>query len=110
MRKPHSPRVALAAGALLVLVLALLGARVNGPAMAARLSQQAVRAIEQAGGEPVSARFVSPNGWPSRHPVLDGGEGLNEAVRDRVAKAVAAVPGWAAFAGRTATRWRKAPR
>ena len=93
MRPPHSPRIALAAGALLVTIVAFTGAQVNGPSMAARLSQQAARAIAEVGGEPVTARFVSPNGWPSRHPVLMGGEQLDNSLRDRVAKAVAAVPG-----------------
>jgi OOP family OmpA-OmpF porin len=93
MRPHYSPRIALAAGALLVTILAMVGAQANGPAMAARLSQQAARAIEEVGGSPVTPRFISPRGWPSRHPVLEGGEGLDDGLRDRVAKAVAAVPG-----------------
>src|SRR5690606_26760196 len=45
------------------------------------------------GGEPVEARFVSPGGSLSRHPLLSRGEGLDEGTRDRVAKAVSALPG-----------------
>lgn len=93
MRSPYSPGIAVAAGAVLVALVAIAGAQVNGPPMVESLSQQAAGAIEQVGGSPVTARFVSPNGLPSRHPVLTGGEGLDEGLRDRVAKAVAAVPG-----------------
>jgi len=89
----HRPQIAIATGALLVATLAMAGAQLNGPAIAERLSQQASRTIEELGGEPVRALFISPNSWPSRHPVLHGGEGLDAAVRDRVAKAVAALPG-----------------
>ncbi len=41
----------------------------------------------------MEASFIAPDGSLSRNPLLSGGEGLSEAVRDRVAKAVAAVPG-----------------
>lgn len=61
--------------------------------MQARLAEQAAQAIEEAGGGAITARFVSPWGWPSRHPILDGGEGLDENTRVKVARAVAAVPG-----------------
>ncbi len=37
--------------------------------------------------------FRSPNGFYSRHPLLTGGEPLNEATRDRIAKAVAGISG-----------------
>jgi len=93
MRSLHRVRIAVLAGALLVVLLALLGAQMNASAMIERMSQQAARGIAEAGGRPVRALFVSPNGWPSRHPLLIGGERLDEDVRGRVAKAVAAVPG-----------------
>jgi OOP family OmpA-OmpF porin len=61
--------------------------------MAERLEARAARAIAEVGGAPVEAHFRSFRGMPSRHPLLTGGEGLNEGLRDRIAKAVAAVPG-----------------
>lgn len=80
-------------GAVLVAILALIGGNFTGDRLAARLSREAALAIERAGGRPVQARFVTAYGWPTRHPTLSGGEGLQEDARDRVAKAVAAVPG-----------------
>lgn len=88
-----NPPIALAAGALVIASLAIIASRTGGPAFAARLDQRADRAIADVGGTPVAAHFVSPWGSPSRHPLLTGGEGLDDLQRDRVAKAVAAVPG-----------------
>ncbi|WP_238474151.1 OmpA family protein [Altericroceibacterium spongiae] len=66
----------------------------TGVPIAETLAARAKPAIAKAGGEGVvHAIFRSPGGWPSRHPVLVGGEGLNEKTRDTIAKAVAAVPG-----------------
>ena len=93
MRLLHDIRLAVGAGAAAVLALAVVAGQLNGPAMAERLDARAERAIAEAGGAPVQAHFRSPRGLPSRHPLLTGGEGLNEGVRDRIAKAVAAVPG-----------------
>lgn len=76
-----------------VAALAFLASALNGPGMAASLDAQAREAIAKAGGAPVKARFITAHGWPSRHPLLSGGEKLSEGVRNRVAKAVAAVPG-----------------
>ena len=90
LRNPY-PVVAL--GALLVGALALGASAITGPDLTAKLAERAEAAIARAGGAPVTARFASTSGLPSRHPVLSGGEGLNEGVRDRVAKAVAAIPG-----------------
>lgn len=87
------PALAMIAGAVVVAPLALLGARINGAPMIERLAEQSRTAIAAAGGGGITADFVSLSGLPSRHPVLRGGEGLNEATRDAVAKAVAAVPG-----------------
>lgn len=89
----HKPPVAVALGIVVIAILALLAGRVNGTGMAAELDEQAAAAIAAAGGQPVEARFASRNGWPSRHPLLTGGEGLDAATRDRIAKAVAAIPG-----------------
>lgn len=90
----RSPRIALALGAFIVFLLAVIGGRMSGPDIAARLEAQAPAAIAQAGGaEAVSAHFVSPGGLPSRHPILSGGEDLDEATRGKIARAVAAIPG-----------------
>jgi OmpA-OmpF porin, OOP family len=81
------------AGAALVVALAAVGGVASGPRLAAELESKSVRAIAESGGGSVRARFRSPNGWPSRHPLLSGGEQLDEGTRARVARAVAAVPG-----------------
>lgn len=90
--KRLSPRLAVLAGALATVALALAAAN-EAPALAARLERQAAAAIAEAGAQPVSAQFVSPGGFATRHPLLTGGEGLDEAIRDRAAKAVAAIAG-----------------
>lgn len=59
----------------------------------APLERQAAKAIEEAGGTGVTARFANNNGSPSRHPILFGGEPLDEGTRAKVAKAVSGVPG-----------------
>ena len=87
-----NPRMALLAGALAVAALALVAAR-TGPELAARLDQQAAAALAEAGAQPVAAHFRGLGGFASRHPLLTGGEGLDEATRDRAARAVAAIPG-----------------
>lgn len=87
------PYFAYALGAVLVAVMAVAGGRITGPRMAAELERRAAEAIVRVGGAPVEAHFRSPSGWPSRHPLLTGGEGLNDGIRAAVAKAVAAVPG-----------------
>ena len=85
--------VAIALGALAVAALAFAGGQITAPGIAEALDDRAELAIAEAGGAPVTARFASGNGFPSRHPVLSGGQGLDEATRDKVAKAVAAIPG-----------------
>ncbi len=90
LRNPYLP---LAAGAVLIFFLALLGGQATGPAMADRLSDRAAEAISDVGGKGVIAHFESASGQPSRHATLSGGKNLSDAVRDRVAKTVAALPG-----------------
>jgi len=87
-------RICMGAGALLVGLIAVLAGNASAPELAERLAERAQVAIEQAGGGgAVEAEFVSPWGAPGRHPLLIGGNELGEGVRDRVAKAVSAVPG-----------------
>ena len=93
MLRVSHPRIAILIGALAVLVLAIVAAQTTGPGLVAKLQEQADAAIAKAGGQPVVATFVAPDGSLSRNPLLSGGENLNEGVRDRVAKAVAAIPG-----------------
>jgi OOP family OmpA-OmpF porin len=87
-----SPRLTIIAGALASASLALLAAR-DAPDFAGRLEERAARAIAEAGAPPVTAGFVSPGGFATRHPLLSAGGDLDEAVRDRAAKAVASVAG-----------------
>jgi OOP family OmpA-OmpF porin len=93
MPAPANPLPAIALGALIVAAMALIGASLTGPGMASALSSRAAQAIADAGAAPVRARFVSANGWSSRHPLLSGGERLDEATRARAARAIAAIPG-----------------
>ena len=90
---PVRPTIAIIAGALLTAGFGAAGSRWSGDALVDRIESQADEAIAAAGGRGVEASFSSPNGFRSRHPVLSGGERLDEGTRDRVAKAVAAIPG-----------------
>ncbi|MEZ5695066.1 MAG: OmpA family protein [Sphingomonadaceae bacterium] len=87
------PHIAILAGALLTAIVALIGAERNDTPMAEELSARAAVAIAEAGGKGVTARFYAYAGSPTRHPLLSGDAELDETTRDRVAKAVAAVPG-----------------
>ena len=94
MQMLSRPRIAIALGAFLVVMLAILGGRMNGPALVGQMAAQAPVVIAEAGGSAaVTARFASPNGLPTRHPVLFGGEPLDEATRLQIARAIAAIPG-----------------
>lgn len=86
-------KTAIVSGALLVSMIALVGARSSDSDFAENLSNQALVTITEADAAPVKARFSSRDGWPTRHTVLSGGEDLDEEARDRVAKAVATIKG-----------------
>lgn len=90
---PVRPSLAIAAGAIISAAIAFAGAGTSDDEFAARLNNDAEQAIANANAQPVKAQFVSALGMPSRHPVLSGGENLDEQSRDRVAKAVAGLPG-----------------
>lgn len=90
---PIRPSIAILAGAVVTAALAVAGANVSAGDLQARLDEQAARAIADADGDGITARFTSPSGWPSRHPILDGGARFDERTRAKVARAVAAVPG-----------------
>ena len=88
------PLFAILIGSLAVFILAIIGGKLTGPAIADELSLRAEAAIAKVDGHgTVKAVFRSPDGWLSRHPVLEGGEGLNEKKRDQIAKAVAKTKG-----------------
>ncbi|WP_340589465.1 OmpA family protein [Erythrobacter alti] len=88
------PPLAIALGAFVIFLLARFVAGASAPEFAARLSAQAPAVIEEAGGDgQVRANYISPRGLPSRHPLLTGGEPLDETTRAEVAKAVANIPG-----------------
>ena len=61
--------------------------------MAEDLSAKAEAALAEAGTPQVKARFANRYGSPSRHPLLSGGENLEDASRTRAAQAVASVAG-----------------
>lgn len=90
----HRPQFAIPLGALAAIALAAAGGGASGDDIAARLAQRAAPVIAEAGGGgAVEAKFSSQSGLPSRHPVLQGGEDLNDSVRARIARAVRAIPG-----------------
>lgn len=89
----RNPYAVLSLGVVPIAALALVGGLLSGPRMAAKFEAAAELAIAEAGGAPVRADFSTSYGWATRHPVLSGGETLDESTRDRVAKAVAAIPG-----------------
>lgn len=88
-----SPKIVIALGALVAGGIGALGASASDQEFSEELAQKAAEAIAGADGSPVTASFTSRLGWPTRHPTLSGGEDLAETTRDRVAKAVAALPG-----------------
>lgn len=94
MSKLKRLRRKLACGAVAVALLAVLGAQLSGAGIAQVLQTRAEAAIAAAGGGGVvQAQFISASGIASRHPVLLGGEALDDAVRARIAHAVGRVPG-----------------
>lgn len=90
---PRSPLIPPLAGLVAIGLLALVATRTSAGPITARLSEQAREAIAEAGGRGIEARFATRSGMPSRHPLLSGGERLDDGIRDRTAKAVGALPG-----------------
>lgn len=90
---PIRPSLAILAGAAAIAALGVAGASMAAGELQSHLKAQAAQAIAEAGGSGVTAHFVSPWGQPSRHPLLDGGGGLDDDTRTKVARAVAAIPG-----------------
>lgn len=59
-----------AAGAAVVVALAVVAAGSTGPRLVEHLSREAEAALAEAGAAPVRASFVSGHGWATRHPLL----------------------------------------
>ncbi|MDG2003540.1 MAG: OmpA family protein [Novosphingobium sp.] len=85
--------VIILAGAAASAVLAFASTFAHGPEFIAELEQRAIAARDAVGGSDVTVRFTTADGWPTRHPVLSGGEALDDATRARTALAIAEVPG-----------------
>ncbi|RDC59481.1 Photosystem I P700 chlorophyll a apoprotein A2 [Alteripontixanthobacter maritimus] len=90
---PVRSTLIITAGAIAVAALAGFAGEITDTELAAELHASATGAITDAGGTGVVADFTSFDGSPSRHPTLSGGGALDEATRQAVANAVAAVPG-----------------
>ena len=88
------PPLVVVLGVFVIFLLARFVAGSSAPNFSARLGAQAPAVIVEAGGrDQVRALFITPRGLPSRHPLLVGGEPLEETTRSAVAKAVASMPG-----------------
>lgn len=90
---PIRPSLAVLAGAILTGASAYLLAEPMAPGFIEGLEERSKAAIDQAGGPGVTARFANRMGTPSRHPLLIGGEALDETTRAKVARAVSDVRG-----------------
>ncbi len=87
------PPFAIGIGALLTAIIAIVGGARSDDELAAKLAANAQQTINQAGGEGITARFSSLNGWPSRHAVLSGAENIDDAKRAEIAQSVSRLPG-----------------
>ncbi|GMM92739.1 OmpA family protein [Qipengyuania sp. MTN3-11] len=84
--------LAIVSGAVLVAGVGYLGSASYALSFAEEKTGLATRAIANAGGSGVEVRFANRLGI-TRHPVLSGGETLDEGTRAQVARSVAAIPG-----------------
>ncbi len=90
----HGHQIALiGAGAMCTALIGAGASVAHAPRLAAGLDRAARVALDRAGGGSVRAGFTDRYGWLTRHPVLSGGDGLDDATRTRAAEAVAAIPG-----------------
>lgn len=87
------PIIAVSLGAALVAGIGYARTANSGEQFAERLSEESSIALKEAGTPSVRAIFTGPGGQPTRHPVLYGGENLDEGKRALAARTVAAVPG-----------------
>ena len=87
------PAIVILLGAVLVAALGYFGSQPGAAAMGERLDERAEAVIAEAGLAPVEARFTDRFGAATRHPVLSGGERLDEGRRAEAARLVAGLPG-----------------
>lgn len=87
------PAVQVTLGALLSIAVGVAGGTLRDGHVVEDLSGKAQTAISDAGGRGVRADFTGLGGWPTRHPLLDGGDRLDDKIRANVARAVAGIPG-----------------
>ena len=81
------------AGATAILLIGYADTQGPGARMIDRLSAEASAALRAAGAGGVHASFTDAHGWPTRHPALSGGAGLDDATREQAAQLVASLPG-----------------
>ncbi|MFN2101262.1 OmpA family protein [Altererythrobacter sp. MF3-039] len=87
------PAIVIALGATLIAALGAVGAGSADDRLADELDRKAAQAIADSGVSGVTAKFRTSGGWATRHPLLSGGEGLDEGARAKVARAVYSVDG-----------------
>ncbi len=87
------PALSIAAGAVLVAATGQFAGARYAQGFVAEKAPRVEAAIADAGGDMISARFENRFGSLTRHPVLSGGENLDEGTRAEVARAVGRVPG-----------------
>lgn len=90
---PVRPPVAIIAGLLVTASMAVGAGTGTDHRYVERLGKEANQVTTTAGAPGISASFINRFGWPTRHPVLSGGEAYDEATRDKVAKSVAKIQG-----------------
>ncbi len=87
------PSIAIFAGALAAAIAGMAAAMTGGGPFVDDLSDRARAMLQAEGLAGIEADFATPNGFPSRHPVLSGGETADEPTRARAALLVAGLPG-----------------
>lgn len=81
------------AGAVATSLISFASVVAHGPAFIAGVEANADAARNAAGGEDITLRFTSTQGWLTRHPELDGGADTPRDIRQRAATAVFETPG-----------------
>lgn len=87
------PSLAIFSGAVLIAAMGYAIALPTAAGFVSTLDDGAQEAIAAVDGRSVTARFATEGGSPSRHPLLSGGERLDDDLRAKIAHAVAGVPG-----------------
>ena len=90
---PVRPSIAIIAGALVTSSIAVMAGASTDDRYVDRLDKEAQKIAAANGAPGISARFINRFGWPTRHPLLSGGEAYDEATRDKVAKSIARING-----------------